>query len=560
MAKEFNFGDKGRLRMLAGINLLADAVQVTLGPNGRNVLIQHRTSGVMPIYTRDGVTVARSLEADGQVENAGAGMLRRMAARVSADAGDGTSTAIVLARFIAAQAVKAMNAGIDPKGLREGLEIGVRTVAEGLQKCARECSSRAAIAHIGAMASNGDEGIGRMLADAFERTGPDGVIVFELGTRLEDILEFAEGAEWAQGYPSRYFVTDKDRETAELEDPYVLLYDRVIHRFEELLPVLDAVKRQNGSLLIVAEDVEEAALPGLLLNHIRCVLKAVTVKPPGFGDGRKDALADLALLLGGRAILEACGDDLSRVRLKDLGRAKRAVVHEDRTTIIGGAGNKEAIEAQIATTKQLADAVRERDLSQGSVVGKAHDLEQLEDRIRRLSGVAAAVKVGGVSDFAIKERMQRFENALNSIRGAMSEGVLPGGGAGLLRARGALASLPRASLDVQCGIDIVFKAAGEPARMIGSNAGEDAGETVRRILAGGDEFWGFDARRKAFGNLYELGVLDSAKVIRVALQQAAATASALMTTECVITQIPPKDPLYGYTPEWAAATREDPRV
>ena len=560
MAKKFSFGGKGRLRMLAGIDLLADAVEITLGPNGRNVLIQHRTPGVMPIYTRDGVTVVRALEAGGKVQNAGVSMMRMMTARVASDAGDGTSTAIVLARFIAARAVKAMCAGVDPKALREGIETGVRTLAGALKKLARECSGRAAIAHIGAMASNGDEGIGRMLADAFERTGPDGVIVFELGTRLEDTIEFVEGAEWAQGYPSRYFVTDKNRETAELEEPYVLLYDRAIHRFDELLPVLDAVKRQNGSLLIIAEDIEEAALPGLLLNHIRCVLKAVAVKPPAFGNSRDGALADLAILLGGRAILEACGDDLSRVRLKDLGRAKRVVVHENHTVIAGGAGNKEAIQERIAMVRQLADAVRERDLSKGSIVGKAHDLEQLEDRIRRLSGVAAVIEVGGVSDLAIKERMQRFGNALNSIRGAMSEGVLPGGGVGLLRARGALAALPRASLDVQCGIDIVFNAAGEPARLIGGNAGEDGGETARRILAHADEFWGFDARRGVFGNLYELGVLDSARVIRIALRQAAATASALMTAECVITQIPPKDPLYGYTPEWAAATREDPRV
>jgi chaperonin GroEL len=385
------------------------------------------------------------------------------------------------------------------------------------------------------------------------------VISLELGTAVDDQIEFVEGADWEQGYPSRYFVTNKDKETAELDDPYVLLYDRIIYRFDELIPVLDQVKKVNGSLLIVAENVEEAALPGVLLNHIRRNLKAVVVKPPAYGDNRKDALADLAALLGGKAILEACGDDLAKVKLADLGRAKRVIVAEDRTTIIGGAGDPEVIKERLGVVQQQADWIRDSDPSKGSAVGKAHDLEGLEERIRRLSGMAAVIRIGGRNDTVIKERLQRFENALNSIRGAMSEGVLPGGGAGLLRARKALDKLPRQPFDVQCGVDVIRNAIGEPARLISRNAGEDARHVMNLILASDDEFWGLDARRGQFGDLHALGVLDPLRVTRLALQEAASAAASIMITECVITQIPPEDPLYGYTPEWAAETREDPR-
>jgi len=560
VAKKFQYGDKGRLSLLAGVNLLADAVRVTLGPHGRNVLIQHRTDGVMPIFTRDGVTVARAIGAGDNAQDIGVAMLRQMAARVSAEAGDGTSTAIVLARRIAAEAVKAMNAGMDPKSLRHGMEIAVRAAVAELRKHARACLDQRSLASIGAMASNGEEGIGEMLARAIEEVGPDGVVSIELGESLADEIEFVEGAEWEQGYASPYFITDKTHATAELDNPYVLLYDRVIHRFEELIPVLDKVKRAKGSLLIVAENIEEGALPGLLLNHIRRVLKAVVVKPPAYGDHRKDALGDLAALLGGRAILESCGDDLSRVQLDDLGRAKRAVVKEDRTALIGGAGERKAIEERLASLRQQLDWIRQGVSGTNSAVGRAHDREGMEERIRRLGGKAAVIRVGGGSDLAIKERMQRFENALNSIRGAMREGVLPGGGTGLLRARAALDQIPRETLDVACGVDIIRKAITEPARLIIGNAGEEPGHVIARILASGDEFWGFDARRGVLGDLYELGVLDPLRVTRLALEEAAVTAATLMTTECVITQIPPEDPLYGYTPEWAAATRENPRV
>lgn len=560
MAKAFHFGGAARLRMMAGINTLADAVAVTLGPHGRNVLIQHRTDGIAPILTRDGVTVARSIEAEDKAQNVGVTMLRQVAAQVSREAGDGTSTAVVLARRIASEAVKAMGAGLEPRALRIGIEMAVDAVIADIKARARPCTDGDALANLGTIAANGDSGIGRMLAEAFARVGADGVIALELGEGFNDKIEYVEGAEWDQGYPSRYFVTDKSRETAELENPFVLLTDRRITRFDELIPALDLVREEGGSLLIIAEDVEERALPPLILNHIRGVIKSVTVKPPGYGESRAHALADLAVLLGGRAILESCGDDLGRVQLADLGRAKRVVVTENTITIIGGGGVAAAVAERIASIQQQIDWIQNGDPSKGSAIGKSHDQDQLEERLRRLSGVAAVVRVGGGTDVEIKERMQRFENARNSIRGALAEGVLPGGGAGLLRARAALDVLPREPFDVRCGINIIARAVAEPVRLIAGNAGEDPAEIIARIVVSEDEFAGLDARRGKFGNLYELGVLDPVKVTRLALEKAAGVATALMTAECVITQIPPADPLYGYTPEWAAATREDPRA
>lgn len=559
VAKKLHFGDKGRLGMLAGVDLLADAVAVTLGPQGRNVLIQHRTAGLMPVFTRDGVTVARAIASGVNVEDLGVAMIRDVAARVSSQAGDGTSTAVALTRRIAREAVRAMAAGVDPKGLREGMDMAVRAVLDDLERRARPCAERADVVHVGSMACNGETAIATLLADAVERTGAEGVISLEAGTTVDDAVEFIEGAQWEQGYPSRYFVTDRERETAELEEPHVLLYDRIIHRFEELIPILDQVGRAKGSLLIVAENIEEAALPGLLLNHIRRTLKAVVVKPPAYGDNRREALVDLAALFGGRAILEACGDDLSRVRLTDLGRARRVIVTEDRTTVLGGAGDAATRLERLAVLRRQADELRDSDRAEGSAVGKAHDLEALEERIRRLSGVAAVIHVGGRSDAVIKERLQRFDNALRAIRGAMSEGVLPGGGAGLLRARKVLERLPRQSFDVQWGIDLIARSIGEPARLISGNAGADARRVMTGILESDDPFWGFDARRGVLGDLHRLGVLDPLRVTRLAFQEAASAAAALMTTECVVTRIPPADPLYGFTPEWAAATREDPR-
>ena len=561
MAKAFHFGSAGRLRMLAGANLLADAVQITLGPHGRNVLIEHRSGGMAPLLTRDGITVARSIEDGDNARNAGVAMLREAARNVSREAGDGTSTTIVLARCIAAEAVRAMAAGMEPKGLRQGINMAIGAVIADLECRARKCTGGPALASLGTIAANGEERIGTMLAEVFERVGAEGIVALELGEGRDDKLEFAEGASWDQGYPSRYFVTNKDRETAELDNPFVLLTDRTITRFDELIPALDLVREENGSLLIVAENIEERVLPPLLLNHIRAVVRMVPVKPPGYGEARAHALADLAVLTGGRAILESCGDDLARLRLADLGRVKRAVVTENSISIMGGGGEAGAIAGRAASIEQQIGWIRDGDPAKGSAIGKSHDREQLEERLRRLSGVAAVIRVGGGTEVEIKERLQRFGNAMNSMRGALREGVLPGGGTALLRAREALRDLPREPQEVRCGVDIVARAIAEPARLIAANmAGDDPAQVLARILAGASPFFGLDARHERFGDLYELGVLDPLIVTRLALQEAASAASLLMTAECVITQIPAEDPLYGYTPEWAAATREDPRL
>jgi chaperonin GroEL len=558
MAKDIRYGSVARSRMLAGANFLADAVQVTLGPRGRNVIIEHRTAGILPVVTKDGVTVARSIAVDDRFESAGVNMFKEAAGKVSKQCGDGTTTTIVLARHIARKVLQAMTSGLDPNGLRAGVELATHAAIDDLRRRARNISDDHSIVQIGSTAANGDVSVGELLASAFGKVGPDGVININLGNGTKDEIEFQEGARWEQGWLSPYFMTDKTRRVAELENPYVLLYDRQIHRFEELIPILDQVRQAGGSLLIIAESVEEAALPGILLNHIRCVLKAIAVKPPGYGDNRKETLADLACLLGGRAILEANGDDLSRVRLEDLGRAQRVQVSADSTTLFGGAGDPATVESRLQALRFESDLLRKQD--GGSVTGKAHDLENLEERIANLSNITATISVGGGSEPEMKERLQRVENARNSISAALAEGGLPGGGVGLLRCRKALRALSSTDIAVRHGIQIIADAVGEPARLIAHNAGLDAYAVMYETLASEDEFFGLDVRTGVFGDLFEAGVIDPLRVTRLALQHATAAASTLMTTECVVANLPPDDPTFGYTAEWAAATREDPRV
>jgi len=558
MAKDIRYGDIARRKMLAGANLLADAVQVTLGPRGRNVMIEHRTSGILPVVTKDGVTVARSIAVDDRFESAGINMFKDMAGKVSKECGDGTTTTIVLARYIARKVLAAMGAGLDPNGLRTGLELGTHAAIEDLERRAKSCADKHSIVRIGATASNGDVSVGELLASAFEKVGPKGAININLGNSVNDEIEFQEGAQWEQGWLSPYFMTDKTRRIAELADPYVLLYDRQIKQFDELVPILEIVGEAKGSLLIIAEDVEEAALGGVLLNHIRCVLKAIAVKPPAYGDRRKDTLADLACLLGGRAILEDNGDDLSHVKLSDLGRASRVEVTDSTTSLFGGAGDPEKIAERLHALRTEVQRIQNND--KGSPTGKLHDLDDLEERIANLSSVTATIKVGGGSEAEMKERLQRIENARNSVAAALAEGGLPGGGAGLLRCRKVLRGLSSTDIAVRHGIKIIEDAVGEPSRLIATNSGQDALAVQYETLASDDELFGFDARAGRFCNLFEAGVIDPLRVTRLALQHATVAASTLMTTECVVTTLPPDDPTYGYTAEWAAATREDPRA
>ena len=504
------------------------------------------------------MTVARSIAVDDRFESAGINMFKDMAGKVSKECGDGTTTTIVLARFIARKVLAAMGAGLDPNGLRTGLELGTHAAIEDLERRAKSCADKHSIVRIGATASNGDASVGELLASAFEKVGPKGAININLGNSVSDEIEFQEGAQWEQGWLSPYFMTDKTRRIAELADPYVLLYDRQIKQFDELVPILEMVGEAKGSLLIIAEDVEEAALGGVLLNHIRCVLKAIAVKPPAYGDRRKDTLADLACLLGGRAILEDNGDDLSHVKLSDLGRVSRVEVTDSTTSLFGGAGDAEKIAERLHALRTEVERIQNND--RGSPTGKLHDLDDLEERIANLSSVTATIKVGGGSEAEMKERLQRIENARNSVAAALAEGGLPGGGAGLLRCRKVLRGLSSTDIAVRHGIKIIEDAVGEPSRLIANNSGQDALAVQYETLASDDELFGFDARAGRFCDLFEAGVIDPLRVTRLALQHATVTASTLMTTECVVTTLPPDDPTYGYTAEWAAATREDPRA
>jgi len=559
MSRNISFGDPVRQGLLEGLNVLADAVGVTLGPHGRNVIIAHRTDGLPPVATKDGATVAQSIQLPAAVGNAGVTMLRQMATSVAKEVGDGTTTSVVLTRRLAQEIHKALAAGMNPRDVSLGIHKAWRAVDADLAQRARGCEDHRSLAHVATLASGGDEGIGALVAEALERAG-DGVVSVELGGGVADDIELSEGMRWAQGYRSPYFMTDSTRKVAELENPYVLIYDRVVNDLGELIPALELVRERGGALLVVAENIADEALPGLLLNHIRGNLHSVAVKGPGYGDSRYDFLIDLATLTGGRAILEACGEDLRNVTIEHLGRARRAVVREGETVVVGGAGDASAIAERFASVKREADRIKNGDPRKGSPSGKRYDLEKLNDRIAALSGKVATIKVGGLSDILIKERLQRVENALNAARMAREEGVLAGGGVGLFRARKALAAIEGENLDQRCGVAILRGALDEPLRRIAQNSGADPHEIMFELGRSDGDFWGLDARSGAYGDLYEAGVIDPVRVTRLALRNAVGTASSLMTVECAVMHIPPEDPTFGFDPHRAAATREDPRT
>jgi chaperonin GroEL len=559
MARDIIFGDTVRRGLLDGVNTLADAVGVTLGPRGRNVIIEHRADGLPPVATKDGATVAQAIEHRSSMANAGVALLRHMATAVAREAGDGTTTSVVLTRRLARETRKALAAGMNPRDISLGMEKAWRAVDEDLSRRARPCDDARALAHVATLASGGDASIGALVAEALDLAG--GVVVsVELGSGVADEIESSEGMRWEQGYRSPYFMTDSARKTAELEDPYVLIYDRVISDLGELVPVLEMVRQRGGSLLVVAENITEEVLPALLLNHIRKNLRSVAVKGPGYGDSRYDFLIDLAALTGGRAILEACGDDLRNVSIVDLGRARRAIAREDETVVVGGAGDPKVIAQRLASVKQQADWIENGDASKGSPSGKRHELGKLNGRIASLSGKVVTIKAGGLSDILIKERMQRIDNSLNAARMAREEGVVAGGGVGLYRARAALSALEGDNLDQTHGVAIVKHALDEPLRRIAENAGMDAHEVMFELRRSNQDFWGLDANSGAYGDLYDAGVIDPVRVTRLALRNAVSTASSLMTVECAVMTIPPDDPTFGFDPHDAAKTREDPRA
>ena len=560
MARNIRFGNPVRQGLLDGVNALANAVGVTLGPSGRNVMIEHRTGTLAPVATKDGATVAQSIELSGAMGNAGLMLVRQMATTVSKEAGDGTTTSIVLTRRLAQETHKALTAGMNPRDISLGMGLAARAVDANLVRRARSCKDARALAHVATLAASGDEGIGALVADALERAGEGGVVSVEMGSGVVDEIDIAEGMRWEQGYRSPYFMTDSTRKVAELENPYVLIYDRVINDLAELIPTLELVREQGGGLLVVAENIAEEALPGLLLNHIRKNLCSIAVKGPGYGDSRYDFLLDLAALTGGRAIMKAFGEDLGSVTLEHLGKARRVEVREEETIVIGGGGDPGAIADRLASVKQQADWIVNGDQSKGSPTGKRHELGKLNDRIAALSGKIVTIKVGGVTDIVIKERRQRVENALNSARMARDEGVVAGGGVGLYRSRVVLTGLKGENLDQTHGIAIVRRALDEPLRRIADNAGFDAHEVMFHLRQFGEDFWGLDVKSGVYGDLFDAGIIDPVRVTRLALRNAVGTASSLMTVECAVMHIPPDDPTFGFNPHEAAATREDPRT
>ncbi|MDD5034384.1 MAG: chaperonin GroEL [Methylococcaceae bacterium] len=562
MAKQILFNGAARSKMLRGIDKLARAVEVTLGASGPGVVIQHRTDGILPIFTRDGVTVARSIVLSDCLEEVGARMLRDVACAVSRQAGDGTTTAIVLAHRIALECSKSLAAGAHPVELKKGIDLAVGMVCSELQRKALRSLDLNLLRKVCKIASKEEEQVADLLVEALDEIGPNGALSIEMGHERGDRLEIVDGAHFEQGFLSPYFTTDRDRGLAELEDPYLLLYDREITDFMDLVPLLEQVQEQHRSLLIIAENLSERALAALLLNHVRGNFRAVAVKPPGHGDRRQERLLDLAALTGGTACLEVSGDRLDRLSLADLGQASRAVIDAESTTLLGGRGEKGLIEERIAGLEWEAERIRARKPGEGSITGKRHDLEELEDRIRLLRGRTAVYKVGGGSEMEIKERMVRVENAYHSIQAALEEGVLAGGGVGLLSLRKELDRLQAAHPDRQRGIGIVRAALCEPLRRIAGNAGLNPEEVLAEVLSKDDGRYGFDASSHSFGNLIERGIVDPVKVTRLALQNAAGIVGTVIMTEAVISEQPILErlPNSAAIAEWAAATREDPRI
>jgi chaperonin GroEL len=548
--------------MLQGIEKLAHAVAVTLGATGPGVVIQHRTDGITPVFTRDGVTVANSIHLSDRLEDVGARMLRDVAGATSREAGDGTTTAVVLARIIARECARSLAAGNSPTELKKGIDLAAQRVCLALQERAITHLDDSLLRKTCHSAGKEDERVADLLIEALNHVGPKGKVNIEMGHSRRDELEVLEGANFEQGYLSPYFSTDHDRNLAELDEPYILLCDREIDDFMDLVPLLEAIQAQHRSLLIIAEGVSDRALAPLTLNHVRGNFRAVAVKPPGYGDKRKDRLRDLALLTGGRVCLEEQGNRLELWTLADLGQARRAVIGTDSTSILGAKGERGPVEDLIAGLELEAARIRARKPGEGSPTGNQHDLDELEQRIDQLHGRTAAFKVGGVTDLEIKDRLVRVENAYNSIRAALEEGVLPGGGVGLMSMQSALDDLVVANADRQRGVDIVRFALEEPLRRIAANAGTNPEKVLAQVLASGDPAYGYDVNTRSFGNLIELGVLDPVKVTRLALKNAAAIVGTVITTEAVITEEPilKRFPNSAAIANWAAATREDPRA
>lgn len=559
MSKHIIYNPEARLRLLEGINTVARAASVTMGSAGPAVMIQHRTDGIVPVFTRDGVTVANAIILEDRIADLGGRMLRDVAGSVSRQVGDGTTTAIVLAQKIAAEALKSVAAGFHPMELKKGLELALVLVEQHLQKMALSGVTADWIAKIAAVATKDEPGVGALLAEALAELGADGTLTFHLGNR-DDELDIVEGIHYEQGYLSPYFITDKTRGEAVLEQPYILLYDREVTDLMDLVPILEEVAEQHRPLLVIAENVADQALTGLLLNHIRGIFKVVAIKPPGFGDKRMDRLNDLALLTGGEAILEALGKRLENLSLPQLGQAKRVVVSAESVTIVGGAGDKAAVENRLEALRRELATVLARKPGEGSPTGNQHDADELKERIAMLSGKTGVFSVGGITDVEIKERLVRIENAYLSAKAAMEEGVVPGGGVGLFRCLSALEDVIAENAEQQQGIAIMRHALTAPLKQLLNNSGLNSEEVVMHLSNQDSEYFAFDMQRQRYGDFLEIGIIDPVKVVRMALRNAVSVVGTLIGSESVVMEVPDMSIMDGYSPEWAAATREDPRI
>src|SRR5690554_219523 len=521
-AKDVKFGDSARKRMLAGVNVLADAVKVTLGPKGRNVVLD-KSFGA-PTVTKDGVSVAKEIELKDKFENMGAQMVKEVASQANDVAGDGTTTATVLAQAIVNEGLKAVAAGMNPMDLKRGIDKGLHAAVEEIKKLSRPCSDSKAIAQVGTISANSDERIGNIIAEAMERVGKEGVITVEEGSGFEDELDVVEGMQFDRGYLSPYFINNQDTMSAELENPFVLLVDKKISNIREMLPVLEAVAKSSKPLLIIAEDVEGEALATLVVNNMRGIVKVAAVKAPGFGDRRKEMLQDIAILTGGTVISEEVGLTLENATLDDLGSAKRVQITKENTTIIDGSGAQADIQARVA---QIRKQIEETSFD--------YDREKLQERVAKLAGGVAVIKVGAASEVEMKEKKARVDDALHATRAAVEEGIVPGGGVALIRALQAIEDLKGDNEDQNVGINLLRRAMEAPLRQIVTNAGGEASVVVDKVKQGKDSY-GYNAANDTYGDMLEMGILDPAKVTRTALQSAASVASLMITTECMVTE------------------------
>jgi chaperonin GroEL len=526
-AKEVRFSVDARDKMLRGVDILANAVRVTLGPKGRNVVLD-KSFGA-PRITKDGVTVAKEIELEDKFENMGAQMVREVASKTSDIAGDGTTTATVLAAAIVKEGSKAVAAGMNPMDLKRGIDLAVETVVEELKKNSKKVTSNAEIAQVGTISANGDKEIGDYLAKAMEKVGNEGVITVEEAKSLETELDVVEGMQFDRGYISPYFITNADKMRVEMEDPYILINEKKLSALNELLPLLEAVVQTGKPLLIVAEDVEGEALATLVVNKLRGGLKVAAVKAPGFGDRRKAMLQDIAVLTGGQAISEDLGIKLENVTLAMLGKAKKVMIDKENTTIVNGGGKKKDIEDRITQIKaQIEETTSD------------YDREKLQERLAKLAGGVAVIRVGGATEVEVKERKDRVDDAMHATRAAVEEGVLPGGGVALLRASEALKKVRTSNDDQKTGVEIVRKALSAPARQIAMNAGEDGSVIVGKILENHTYGYGFDAQGGEYVDMVKKGIIDPTKVVRQALQGAASVAGLLITTEAMVAELPKK--------------------